>query len=242
MSAESFGSWDTIEWSISSFSASCAECETAFEEGDVVISALTSVKTGTTEEESENNPETQVTERETANSDSKREEERPDTTENDSGQNLSFVRLDYCESCWENGETEPFSFWMTRVPEPEEEDSGPDRSTLAGVWRGLLQAREETSSEDSGGEDGELEPEQTHELLYLLTLMLMRKGFLSLEEEKNTEDARKLLRVRVRGTDDQMYNIPELEIKDDELDRIKTELAELLDMDQDTYDEADGEN
>ncbi len=218
-------SWNDAEWSITSFTAACAECERPFEEGDEYYSALSS--TAHTEPDESTTAPDQPEDEGGDETEPENEEEGAEEESQEDG--LAYERLDYCPSCWERNDPDVFSFWKTEVPPSDDEDTGPDRSTLAGLWRGLLDARD--TAEKKPGESDEDDRNRTVELLYLLTLMLMRKGFLALEDEFR-HDGRKVVRVRVRGTEDESYDVHEPEITEQQIDQVKTDLADLLDVDE----------
>jgi len=202
-------SWNSADWSISSSSKTCSECDRSFHGGDTFYSALMSADEI---EQDERCSETG-------------EETEPDETER------AYLRLDLCPSCWDEAHPDPFSFWKQQAPEPDEKDAEPDRSTLAGIWRGLLEARTSPDQPSDKSTDSDPDPERTEELLYLLTLMLMRKGFLSLEEDRREGD-RRTVYVRIRGTDEERYEIPEPDLTEEGIERVRNDLAHLLDSDE----------
>ncbi len=223
------------QWSFTSFSASCVKCGRSSEPGDVFYSGLAPA---TVEEGNDDHEDRQE--------EGEQEPDQRETAEQNTGQSggssegPTYKRVDYCSECWQTATPDLYSYWRTEVPEPEEDDQEPDRSTLAGLFRGLIQKRDRQQSED----ETEREPEEPREgdtehlnsgLLYLLSLMLMRKGFLALEN-KESKDGQDQLELRVKGTQDEIYMVHEPELNPELREKVKNKLAELLDMEWDEPD------
>ncbi len=214
-------------WTFTTFSANCSRCGQASESGDVYFSGLSRIEP----------EEKQVTDDSSENerNDGRAPEQADGNEAENEGKQSSLERVDYCSECWEKTDADLYSYWRTEVPEPEEEDDRePDRSTLAGVFRGLVQTETDNQSDQappSKNNEVELKPEDDEKkgLIYLLTLMLMRKGFLALENEERVEE-QTILTVRVKGTQDEFYSVAEPDLQVEMMDRVKHRLAELLDM------------
>jgi hypothetical protein len=219
------------KWSFTSFSASCVQCGCSSEPGDVFYSGLASADG---EDQKTDDGEGRADEEQQQEQEQEDQEEDQDDNAADE---TAFERVDYCSECWQTVTPDLYSYWRTEVPEPEEDDQEPDRSTLAGLFRGLVQKRDrdqntdEASTEENGQEGQGAEDQLNRGLLYLLSLMLMRKGFLALEN-KEAQNGQDRLELRVKGTEDETYVVHEPELDPETRERVKEKLAGLLDMER----------
>ncbi len=210
MCASPLASWKKEEWTFGSFSSTCSNCSREPKPGDTFYSVLAEgTEEASREEETEEEKENEKT-------------EEGEYKEEDEEEGL-FERRDFCASCWSGPGDDVYSFWKTEVPEKEEEDGEtPDRSTLVGIWEGF---REKNGASSGDGSTDELNINRKVD--FLITLMLMRKGYLALEKQYR-EEGTKWFVVRVRGGDDEYYEIPEPEIGEDEVETITDELEQAL--------------
>lgn len=216
MCAKPLSEWQRNRWNILSRSDTCFQCNHTFSAGDHFISGLA------------NPNEIPVSIPDNLIPSSDPEEDRE---ESEDESNLpDFVRLDFCPDCHEDFEPTLFSFWEMHLPEEdEEEDEGiePDRSTLLGLWKGF---REKSSSSEQEPEGAE------QKIQYLLTLMLLRKNVLHLEEERDRDGTHYLV-IRVRGQEERKrHPIPEPSIDMENIDSLTAELKQILQVEEETED------
>jgi len=135
----------------------------------------------------------------------------------DDPESEGFIRKDFSESAWsEIGDTlKPFSFWKSTCKYPQE-DEAPE----------LLENESAESMLRRMIEDDEASTENTR---YILALMLERKKALFPVGVKETESSRLLL-YEHRATGDVLI-VRDPQLKLDEVERVQTEVSELLDPD-----------
>jgi len=109
------------------------------------------------------------------------------------GAESPFVRVDFCEACWEAGKRpqgmETFSHWKTTVPAPEQKKKLlVDDAVLADVF---------------GRMEGKTEPRDVR-FRFVLALILMRKRLLKYEgmEEKKEGASEEVWRMIPRGSEE----------------------------------------
>lgn len=129
-----------------------------------------------------------------------------------------LARQDFCPACWQGGAGAFFSFWKTRIPEPE----APDRRGPALVDLGRLMQLFEHLAESPD--------EQAQRFRYVLALVLMRKRRLRLADSRRLRGGRgEVLTLREPGTDRQ-HVVEAPGITDDEIRSVADRLREILDM------------
>ncbi|MBE3069858.1 MAG: hypothetical protein IMZ66_06445 [Planctomycetes bacterium] len=129
-----------------------------------------------------------------------------------------LARQDFCPACWQAGAGAFFSFWKTRIPEPE----APDRRGPALVDLGRLMQLFEHLAESPD--------EQAQRFRYVLALVLMRKRRLRLADSRRLRGGRgEVLTLREPGTDRQ-HVVEAPGITDDEIRSVADRLREILDM------------
>ncbi len=129
-----------------------------------------------------------------------------------------FARHDFCPDCWKPDAAEYFSFWKTRVPEPEQpRRMGPQ---LVDLGR-LMQLFEHL---DDAQEDHALR------FRYVLALVLMRKRRLKVVSSRRLAGGRgEELTLREPGTD-RRHVVHAPSISDSEIRTVSDRLRDVLDM------------
>ena len=129
-----------------------------------------------------------------------------------------FARHDFCPDCWKPDAAEYFSFWKTRVPEPEQpRRRGPQ---LVDLGR-LMQLFEHL---DDAQEDHALR------FRYVLALVLMRKRRLKVVSSRRLAGGRgEELTLREPGTD-RRHLVRAPSISDSEIRTVSDRLRDVLDM------------
>jgi hypothetical protein len=136
-----------------------------------------------------------------------------ETTEED-----RFQRQEFCPACWNPGEGAYFSFWKTRVPEPDaEEHRGP---RLIDMGR-LLQLFEHLAAADDV---------QAQRFRYVLALVLMRKRRLKIVESRRLPGGRgEELTLREPGTE-RRHTVLCPNVTEEEIRSVADRLRDILDM------------
>jgi len=129
-----------------------------------------------------------------------------------------FARHDFCPDCWKPDAAEYFSFWKTRVPEPEQpRRRGPQLVDLAR----LMELFEHL---DDAEEDHALR------FRYVLALVLMRKRRLRVVSSRRLGGARgEELTLREPGTD-RRHVVLAPSLSDDQIRTVSDRLRDVLDM------------
>ncbi len=127
-------------------------------------------------------------------------------------------RQDFCPACWKPEAQPYFSFWKTRVPEPESADrKGPPLVDLAR----LMQLFEHLA---------ESPDEQARRFRYVLALVLMRKRRLRVVESRRGRGGKgDVLTLRETGSE-RRHVVEAPGISDDEIRSVADRLREILDM------------
>jgi tRNA U54 and U55 pseudouridine synthase Pus10 len=127
-----------------------------------------------------------------------------------------FVRQDFCPDCW-NPEHSYFSFWKTRVPEPDAPSHGPrfvDMERLLQLFQ-RLEENQETEAQ---------------RFRYVLALVLMRKRRLRLLSSRRLKGGQgEELTVREVGAGRE-YTVTCPSLPETELASVADRLREILDM------------
>lgn len=217
-------------WNIDRFSRTCQSCDSLQQPGETYVSVLSSITAAVRPESGDTG-----------------ERESSGSKENS---NASFKRLDFCSSCWDqcvvnqtSDETddEPevsfspvdteetltgtiYSFWQRKREEEtsEETDKTPE---ILDVWKGFFQDEIEGKPNDNSSALFE-------KLRYLVTLLLERKGVLSLENEQR-KNGNKYLVVSVRGSEDEQRHVREPEIEQEDITALNDKLCSLFDIGED---------
>jgi hypothetical protein len=130
-----------------------------------------------------------------------------------------FERKEFCASCWEAdagraAAAECYSHWHAHVPTKDDESRRTlDIEAAADFFRRLA---------------GSEEPHKCN-FAYLLALLLMRKKILLLIDTLHEQD-REYLLVHFRGEDEE-YRVEDPKLTLEELERVKDDLGQLLNMD-----------
>jgi len=123
-----------------------------------------------------------------------------------------FERRDYCRECWtDEYRRESFSSWQARVPKKEEKKRlFVDDQVLMDFFRRLAESDEE-------GKSG---------FRFVLALILMRKRLLKYGGTE-TKDGVEIWVMRPAG-EDREYKIPNPHLDDEQIEKIRTELSNVL--------------
>ena len=129
-----------------------------------------------------------------------------------------FARHDFCTDCWNPDAAEYFSFWKTRVPEPEQpRRRGPQLVDLAR----LMELFEHL---------GDAQEDRALRFRYVLALVLMRKRRLKIVSSRRLDGGRaEELTLREPGTD-RRHLVRGPRISDDEIRAVSNRLRDVLDM------------
>lgn len=134
-------------------------------------------------------------------------------------------RHDFCPACWRPDGEVYFSFWRTRVPEPEAPvRRGPrvDLARLMPLFERLADAPDEAAGR----------------FRYVLALVLMRKRRLKIVESRRLAGGRgEELVLRETGSD-RRHTVSCPRVTEDEIRSVADRLREILDM-PDRWDEAE---
>lgn len=123
----------------------------------------------------------------------------------------SFVRQDFCADCWETQQAKSYSFWQTRVPEPNQKRSlFVDDSVLINFFERLAD---------------ETEPLRIN-FRFVLMLILMRKRIL---KYVNTiqKDGTEIWQMRQVGTDTQ-HSVINPHLDEEKIQEVSEELSAIL--------------
>ena len=128
-----------------------------------------------------------------------------------------LARQDFCPGCWKPDAQPYFSFWKTRVAEPELADrKGPQLVDLAR----LMQLFEHLA---------ESPDEQAQRFRYVLALVLMRKRRLRIVDSRRVRGKGDVLTLRETGSE-RRHVVEAPGISDDEIRSVADRLREILDM------------
>ena len=125
-----------------------------------------------------------------------------------------FARRDFCSICFEgDADTgEPFSWWRAEVPAPEEKKAAFDLNVAREFLVRLLR-------EDA--------PERAS-LRYLLTLLLLRKRIVRVEDQFHDERG-EVMTVRI-PPDEALHEVPCPEIDEAEAEALRHQIGRLFDL------------
>ena len=125
----------------------------------------------------------------------------------------AFQRRDFCGPCFQDAARRgsPFSWWSAVVPEPEKRKAVFDLGVAKEFFQRLL--RDDDPSRAS--------------LRYLLALMLMRKRAVVLVGQERTERG-EVMTVRVPPDEDELHEIPCVEVDEAETERVREDLGRLF--------------
>ena len=122
-----------------------------------------------------------------------------------------FVRRDMREDHFD-GAKEAFSFWRTRMPATEEEETKLDLDLAADFLDRLVR-----------------EADPAHEgLAYLLTLLLSRKRRVKIRETRPVTDGEILTVILPRPEDDATVKVRAPRLSDGDIERLQAELGRLF--------------
>ena len=128
-----------------------------------------------------------------------------------------LARHDFCGPCWKPPEGGYFSYWKTRVPQPEPETHrGPrliDMGRLMELFERLADSEEV----------------QARRFRYVLALVLMRKRRLKVVESRRLKDGGENLTLRETGTQ-RTCAVSAPPVTEDEIRSVADRLREILDM------------
>jgi hypothetical protein len=153
-----------------------------------------------------------------------------------------LIRQDFCANCWEkriaSGEESPFSFWQTIIAKSLEPPKTP-RQVLLDFFDNLF-VELKTSAENTEGGAAKEEVDSSKELInladdklksqvkYLFALILLRKRLLKLKESVSKNDMRFLVFERIANN--KIYEIPEINITEQELVSLREEFSRLFEF------------
>ncbi|MCL2743318.1 MAG: hypothetical protein FWE67_05660 [Planctomycetaceae bacterium] len=127
--------------------------------------------------------------------------------------NNSFQRLDYAAENWKEPE-HCFAWWKTIVPQAVQKPDKPLPNNVLLVLFDNLRLQQNT-------------PEEQPDMLYVLTLLLVRRRLLHFENEYQDDSGQKFITVR-NTKDNSVFDIPAAAPDTDTLDEIQRQLTELL--------------
>jgi hypothetical protein len=126
-------------------------------------------------------------------------------------------RHDFCDSCWKLPEGGYFSYWKTRVPEPEPDTRRGPRLIDMGRVMGLFEHLADS------------EEVQARRFRYVLALVLMRKRRLKVVESRRLKDGGEELTLRETGTQ-RTHAVSAPPVTEDEIRSVTDRLREVLDL------------
>lgn len=122
-----------------------------------------------------------------------------------------FERQDYSLAFWEQQRPEVFSFWKTRIPEPNQKKKlFVDDGVLINFFERLGQ---------------ETEPLKVH-FRFVLALILLRKKLLKYVDTRR-EDGREIWRMRL-GKEDEVHEVVNPHLTDEQIQEVSGELSAIL--------------
>lgn len=121
-----------------------------------------------------------------------------------------FLRLDYSEEGWEGKPPEAIGYWKQQLPEAEDKPQVIDQQT----WMALFESLAESTN-----------PMQ-QQLLYVLSLMLLKSRRIQLEGQRELELGSFLEVTGSRG--EGPYLVPNLDLPDEEISQLQQELTALV--------------
>lgn len=133
-----------------------------------------------------------------------------------------FLRQDYCLRCWQGSHPTAFAHWRTKRP-PKPEDK-PRRLRLDTVL--LLDFFRRLEGE--GGPEGPA-LEDREELRFVIALLLVRKKVLAFESSCQ-QDGSEWLKLVERSDPPRTHWTRNPELSDDQLERVKVRIGDLLQM------------
>jgi hypothetical protein len=139
------------------------------------------------------------------------------------GEGEQFERRDLHLDCFEGADGEPYSRWITTIPEKQERKPLLD---LGLAMEFLLRLVKEADAEK-------------HKVALVLALLLLRKRRLKFLGERIDEEAGRVMDLAVpRKPEDEEFTLPAPELEESETDEITAELGRLFGL---GGEEADGE-
>jgi len=126
----------------------------------------------------------------------------------------TFERRDFCADCWQRETPEAFSFWKTRVPEPDEKPRLlVDDDVIVNFFLRLDGAEEEMKVK----------------LRFIVMLILMRKRILKFDTTEREGDVEYWVLRMPR--DKTRHRVVNPHLGEDEIGRLSEEVGDLLNMD-----------
>ena len=146
-----------------------------------------------------------------------------------------FHRRNYCVACWEQsrldnpgdsatgkGAGDLYAYWKTRRPQPPDRKLrrvGFDPTLVMRFFRRLSEEQESKTPPEA----------QKRDLGFVLALLLVRKKFLHFESAVQ-RDGGEWLKLSERGDPSRIYWVENPELTDEELERVRDDIGELLQM------------
>jgi hypothetical protein len=126
-------------------------------------------------------------------------------------------RYDYCAACWEHLKNDAFeSFWLARRERSARRAPRLNRRQRSAALRALFESlRERAGEEDMTGH------------LFLISHLLMKWGGLKWRENQAALDGAELV-VFEDPASGERYEVPSIDIADEQLVRIKAEIEDFL--------------
>lgn len=125
----------------------------------------------------------------------------------------SWKRLDYSAECWHGAPEGCIAWWRTQMPRPEQKRRWAPGEVMLRCWEQLAE-----------------HPERA-DLRYLLTLLMIRRRILRLEQNLRTEDGREVLVVYCPEKDSS-YEVAAVLPSEDRIQELERELMQLLEGDE----------
>ena len=120
------------------------------------------------------------------------------------------IRNDYCEEAWQGPPEDTIGWWQSQVPDPKSKRVHWAPSDV--MLHYFLQLSEQDGNEDTR---------------YILTLLMIRKRILRLDETEHDDDGQERLHVYCSKNESE-YEVPVVTPTNERIDVIQAELAELL--------------
>ncbi len=136
------------------------------------------------------------------------------------GDDNQFVRVDYCEPCWDAMDTEAeegiFGVWRSVIPKPQEKKKLlADDAVIINFFHRLA----ETEDEIKIG------------FRYVLALILMRKKLLIYDGQGTNEAGRDIWKMHFKG-DDQAHEVIDPKMDEDRIVEVSQNLGQIMEIDE----------
>lgn len=126
---------------------------------------------------------------------------------------ISWKRLDYSAESWHGPPDGCVAWWRTQLPRPEQKKRWAPGEVMLRCWEELAE-----------------HPDRA-DFRYILTLLMIRRRILRLEESRRTEDGREVLVVYCPAKD-ASYEVTSVLPTEDRVQELERELTQLLEGDE----------